>query len=113
MRYPAILLKSRGRVGYMIASGKQEAQSAAQSPPLAKEMGFRDQKEYERAAIDFRNSGEGTRYYSFARKVFCKYNPKTKHKVVVNEDGIILTFHLETSTSFERKKAWEKYERID
>ena len=39
----------------------------------AKEMGFKNTKEYEKAAIEFFNSSKGKLYYSLAKNRFYKY----------------------------------------
>lgn len=73
----------------------------------AKEMGFNNQRDYERAAIDFWENGEGKIYYSTARECYVKYNNKTLQKVSISCDGIIHTFMLEKNKDFYIKIKWE------
>ena len=114
-----------------IKSGKKEARELGEIPPKpinaysflnkerqstrhhkkhALDMGYKNQAEYEKAAIDFWEKGEGTVYYSFARKCFCKYD--RKKKVVISADGIIHTFMLENEKKFLSNFKWERYEKI-
>ncbi len=67
------------------------------------EMGFKDSKEYEKAAIDFWNSGEGNVYYSKATNNFYKYNHLTDEFMSVGTDGTVKTYYFMSQKDFERK----------
>ena len=77
----------------------------------AKEMGFKNQDEYEKAACDFFNEGEGDLYYRERRKRFYRYDRKTK-RMVASSDGIIHTFMLVSEKKFETKKKEDKLWKI-
>ena len=68
----------------------------------AKEMGFKNQDEYEKAALAFWKNGEGKYYFSKPRNSFYKYNEKTKEFLSVHVRGYTRTF------MFKSKKAFEK-----
>ena len=70
----------------------------------AKEMGFKNQKQYETAAIKFWNSGEGDIYYSKKRNRFYKYNTKTLEFVAVSEKGVVYTYMNLSKNTFIRKE---------
>ena len=67
----------------------------------AKEMGFKNQSDYEREACRFFNGNEGDLYYSVRRKRFYRYDKK-KERMVVSSKGIIHTFMKKTSKEFSR-----------
>ena len=108
-----------------IKSGKKEARELGEIPPKpinaysflnkerqstrhhkkhALDMGYKNQAEYEKAAIDFWEKGEGVVYYSRPRNTFYKYDVKTCKEVAVSPDGIIHTFMLEPRKKFEKNK---------
>ena len=68
----------------------------------AKEMGFKNQKEYEAAAVEFFNSDRGTLYYSEARKRYYRYEEKTG-LFVSSSDGLIHTYKFVSKKEFLRK----------
>lgn len=76
----------------------------------AKEMGFKNQDDYERAAIYFWERGDGTVYVSKLEKRFYRYNEKTQFCVSVSPDGIIHTFLLLKKRVLERIKKQEKWD---
>ncbi len=65
----------------------------------AEEMGFDNQKEYEKAAISFFNSNRGKLYFSNARKRFYRYDEKTR-EFSVSSKGEIHTYMFKTSKKF-------------
>lgn len=72
----------------------------------AKELGFRNTNEYQKAAIRFWNERTGKIYYGKARKRFFMYDEKTSLMLVIDAEGIIHTFYEEKN--FENKiKGWE------
>ena len=73
----------------------------------AKEMGFKNAREYERAAVEFFNSDRGTLYYSEERKRYYRYEEKTGI-LCVSTDGIINTFNIYSKKKFEMIKRQDK-----
>ena len=69
----------------------KERKKTAHHVAHAKEMGFKNQDEYERAACKFFNSNDGELYYSERRKRFYRYDAK-KGRIVASSNGIIHTF---------------------
>ena len=68
----------------------------------AREMGFKNMKEYELAAVEFFNSDKGKLYYSQARRRFYRYDEKTGF-FVSSSNGLIHTFDLVSKSEFKRK----------
>lgn len=77
----------------------------------AKEMGFKHQDDYERAAMDFWNKGQGEEYYGSKRGRFAKYNEKTGEYAVVDKDGTLKTYYKISLKKFERIKNQEGFEK--
>lgn len=73
----------------------------------AKEMGYKNQDEYERAAVKFFNSDKGKLYYGKARDRFYRYNDDTG-EYAVSSNGVIHTYMKKTKKEFERAKLQEK-----
>ena len=73
----------------------------------AKEMGFKNTKEYEKAAVEFFNSDKGKLYYSDAKNRFYKYDEKTKFFCSSN-NGVIHTFLSYSPKKFEDIKRQDK-----
>lgn len=70
----------------------------------AKELGYKNQAEYEKAAADFFSSTRGKLYIDLRLKKFYRYEEKTRLLVVVDGDGGICTFHrVENKNAFIRK----------
>lgn len=69
----------------------------------AKEMGFKNTKEYERAAVEFFNSDSGELSYSIARKRWYRYD-KGSGFFVSSSDGIVHTFYRLTEKQFRMKE---------
>lgn len=69
----------------------------------AEEMGYKNQKEYEQAAIEFWNSGAGKVYYSAERKRYYKYDNNTERFISVCDKGSIHTFMKYPKNKFTRK----------
>jgi hypothetical protein len=67
-------------------------------------MGYKNQDDYERAALDFWKNGEGKLYYSFGRRNFVKYDEKTKRSCYVSHDGFVESFFV-----FETKSGASRY----
>ena len=63
-------------------------------------MGY-NSKQYEKAAVDFWETGSGKYYYSPIKDRYYKYNEKTLQFVSVDKHGIVHTFMiLENSKKF-------------
>ena len=77
----------------------------------AKEMGFKNQDEYEKEACRFFNSDEGDLYYSERRKRFYLYDKKNK-RMCVSSDGIIHTFMVKTEKEFNKTVNGDKLKWI-
>lgn len=73
----------------------------------AKEMGFKNTKEYEKAAVEFFNSNRGKLYYSNARGRFYRYDEKTK-EFVSSSGGVVHTFDFVSKSEFKRKMGQDK-----
>ena len=73
----------------------------------AKEMGFKNTKEYEKAAVEFFNSNRGKLFYSEARGKFYRYDEKTK-LFVSSSNGVIHTYDYVSKSEFERKIRQDK-----
>lgn len=73
------------------------------------EMGYKDPKKYELAAINFWKNGNGKLYHSEVTKCFYRYNPKTLEFLVVEYDGYIKTFFHLPLKKFERKRYQNKF----
>ncbi len=73
----------------------------------AKEMGYKNQDEYERAAVEFFNSDKGKLYYGNARDRYYRYNENTG-EYAVSSNGVIHTYMKKTKKEFERAKIQEK-----
>ena len=68
----------------------------------AEEMGFKNQDEYERAAISFWERGEGTVYISKLQPKFYKYDEKSECLFIISPNGIIHTFMKRTKRDFSK-----------
>ena len=77
----------------------------------AKEMGFKNQDEYERAACKFFNSNDGELYYSERRKRFYRYDKKNK-RMCVSSNGIVHTFMIKTEKEFYKTSNGDKLKWI-
>lgn len=73
----------------------------------AKEMGFKNTKEHEKAAVEFFNSDKGKLYYSDARGRFYRYDEKTK-EFVSSSGGVVHTFDFVSKSEFKRKMGQDK-----
>lgn len=68
----------------------------------AKEMGYKNQDEYERAAGEFFNGDKGKLYYSNARGKYYRYD-EYSGKFAASSNGVIHTFKYVTKKEFKRK----------
>ena len=95
------IAKQKPEIAYGFAN--KERKGTAHHTAHAKEMGFKNQDEYERAACDFFNSDEGDLYYSERRKRFYRYDDK-RHWMCVSSGGIIHTFMIRTNKEFQKTR---------
>lgn len=80
----------------------------------AKELGYKNQAEYEKAAADFFGSARGKLYVDLRLKKFYRYEEKTRLLAVVDGDGGICTFcRAESKTYFDRKTKQEGLYEIE
>ncbi len=77
----------------------------------AKEMGFKNMKEYEQAAVEFFNSDRGMLYYSKKWEKFYRYDEKSK-VLAVSSGGVIHTFWKRTPKEFERIRRQDKLNEL-
>lgn len=69
----------------------------------AREMGYKTQREYEVAAIEFWNEGEGKVYRGIDGN-FYKYDSSDNRFLVISPGGYIRTFFVYDNNKFERKR---------
>lgn len=79
----------------------KERQNTKNHVSHAKEMGYKNQRDYERAAADFFNSSRGKLYYSELRERYYRYDEKTG-ELVVSSNGVIHTYLKRTKKEFQR-----------
>ena len=79
----------------------KERRETAHHMTHAKEMGFKHQRDYEQAAVDFFNSSRGKLYYSKLRGRYYRYDEKTG-ELVVSSNGVIHTYLKRTKKEFQR-----------
>ncbi len=79
----------------------KERQTTHNHVSHAKEMGFKNQRDYERAAVDFFNSSRGKLYYSELRERYYRYDEKTGEMVVLS-NGVIHTYMLTKAKNFSK-----------
>ncbi len=76
----------------------------------ARDMGYKNQKEYEKGACEFFNFGKGDLYFSKKRKRFFKYD--NKKLLCVSSDGVIHTFMIVNIKKFNKMKVQEDLWKI-
>lgn len=107
-RYEAILSEDKETRKPEKATGFNRL-NTAHHQRHAKEMGFKNAREYERAAVEFFNSGDGEMFYSSSRKRFYLYNEKTQW-LAVSSNGVVHTFLKRTKKEFARIRRQDKLE---
>lgn len=68
----------------------------------AREMGYKNQDEYERAGCDFFNGDQGKMYYGIKRKRYYRYDERT-HELAVSSDGVLHTYMPMSNKEFSKK----------
>ena len=69
----------------------------------ATEMGYKSQQDYNRAANDYWENGDGKIHYSPKRDRYYKYNSRSEHFISVDSDGVVHTFMLLSNRKFKEK----------
>ena len=77
------------------------------------EMGFKDVSAYEKASIEYWNTGKGEIYFSQLTKRFYKYSVDSTRFLSIDKEGIIHTFFLLPSKDFKRKTMQERLIKYD
>lgn len=77
----------------------------------AKEMGFKNTKEYEKAVVEFFNSDRGKLFYSKKWKKFYRYD-KLSQWMAVSSEGVIHTFWKRTRKEFERVRRQDELDGL-
>ena len=98
-----ILIDDIPHVEYAYGFSEKDRKNTKHHIAHAKEMGFKNQDEYEKAACDFFNGNSGTLYYSKRRERFYRYDKKTQ-RMVASSKGFIHTFMKVSLKKFEVKK---------
>ena len=70
----------------------------------AREMGFKNPKEYEAAAVEFFNSDRGTLYYDKSTDRYYRYDEK-KNILCTSSDGVIHTFFTCSKKKFDKLRS--------
>ena len=78
----------------------------------AREMGYKDPKQYEKGAIEFWKHGEGAIFAWDLMQTYIKYSAKKELLCAVSLDGTIKTFYKLKAKDFDRVKNWRKYREI-
>ena len=85
----------------------KERQNTKNHVSHAKEMGYKNQRDYEQAAADFFNSSRGKLYYSELRERYYRYDEKTG-EMAVSSNGVIHTYLKRTKKEFQRAVIQDK-----
>lgn len=109
-RYEAILSEDKAGRKPEKATGFNRL-NTAHHQRHAKEMGFKNLKEYERAAVNFFNSARGQLYYSTKWEKFYRYDKTTK-ELAVSSGGVVHTFWKRTLKEFERIRRQDKLDEL-
>lgn len=77
------------------------------------ELGFENENDYIKGAQNFWEKGAGKIYRGRVRRgTFCKYNEKTGEYLVIDKEGVLLTFYQITAKQFKRYEIQERYEYV-
>lgn len=105
-----ITRKAKEHVPPALGFANKERRETAHHREHAREMGFKTQKEYERAGCNFFNSNRGKMYYSIKRKRFYRYDEKTG-ELAVSSNGVLHTYMRVNEKLFaKRRKEEQLYE---
>ncbi len=109
-KYPQYLARVNGHEGRekgttaAIGFANKERKNTKHHLRHAREMGYKNQDEYERAAVEFFNGNQGVLYYSERRDRFYRYDEKSQKFAVCDKEGILHTFDFRTPKEFEKIK---------
>lgn len=78
----------------------------------AREMGYKNMRDYEAAAVEFFNSKKGKLYYSAARDRYYRYDEKTGHFCAASGETVH-TFNIYTKKKFDKIKVQDKLYEIE
>ena len=78
----------------------------------AREMGYKNMRAYEAAAVEFFNSKKGKLYYSAARDRYYRYDEKTGYFCVASGD-MVHTFNVYTKKKFNKIKVQDELYGIE
>ena len=76
------------------------------------ELGYKNQTDYEKGAIDFWERNKGIVYFSHRRKYFYKFDDKHTKMLVISSDGIIHTFMPSSISKFMHTERTDKLGRL-
>lgn len=105
------ILRENNRPEKAYGFANKERKNTKDHRAHAKDMGFKNQDEYEKEAVSYWEKGEGTIYQGKRRGDFAKYNSKSQKYVVVSVDGYIKTFYKVSQKKFETILKQEGYEK--
>lgn len=78
-----------------------------------KELGYKNEKEYVKGAIQFFNSSKGDLFYSEVRDRYYRYDPSSRLLAICDNEGIIRTFYRTIKNKeFEKMRIQEKLKPI-
>ena len=78
----------------------------------AKEMGFAILRDYEKAAVQFWQRGNGICYEGTRRGNYAKYNKETCEYMICDKQGKISTYYKVSPKKFEKIKQQEGYQNV-
>ena len=73
------------------------------------ELGYKNEKEYIKGAIDFWNKGKGNIYIGERRGNYAKYDKNSGRYLTCDKSGTITTFYFVTEKEFDKNLKQEKY----
>lgn len=113
-KYPQHLIRASGREELkkkvpVIAYGfvNKERKNSASHIRHAKEIGFKNQDDYERAAVEFFNSDKGKLYFDRKKDKYYRYEEKTRKVAICDREGFIHTYFIARKGWLDTKKELE------
>ncbi|MCI8499245.1 MAG: hypothetical protein HFE28_01355 [Clostridia bacterium] len=103
--FPQYLARTNGNEGRKkettaaVGFANKERKNTKHHLRHAREMGYKNQDEYERAAVEFFNGNSGKLYYNPKDNRYYRYDDKTRRIAVCDAEGNIHTF-------FVARKGW-------
>lgn len=102
-----IAQKAKEHVPPALGFANKERRETYHHRTHAREMGYKNQKEYEQGGVDFFNSDRGKLYYSLKRKRFYRYDEKTG-ELAVSSNGVLHTYMRQPQKKFAEMIKQEK-----